>query len=62
MADSNEILKKEEKDRQALYQEIGRSEFNFAKNLARCFSGGQENISLEKEIMEENQQGAGSIS
>ena len=40
MADSNEILKKEEKDRQALYQEIGRSEFNFAKNLARCFSGG----------------------
>ena len=62
MADSNEILKKEEKDSQALYQEIVRSEFDFVKNLARCFSGGKENISLEKEIMEEDHPGAGSIS
>ena len=48
MADSNEILKMEEKDREALYHEIVRSEIDFAKNLARCLSGGKENISLEK--------------
>ena len=53
MADSNEILKKEEKDREALYHEIVWSEFDFAKNFARCLSGGKENVSLEKEIIEE---------
>ena len=48
MADSNEILKMEEKDREALYHEIVRSEIDFAKNLARCLSGGKENIKKKK--------------
>ena len=39
MTDSNEILKTEEKDKEALYQEIIWSKFAFAKNLARCLSG-----------------------
>ena len=38
MTDSNEILKLEEKDREGLLHEIVRSEFDFAKNLARCLS------------------------
>ena len=53
MADSNEILKAEEKNREALYHEIVRSEFDFAKSFGRCPSGGKENVSLEKEIIEE---------
>lgn len=53
MTDSNEILKTEEKDKEALYQEIIWSKFDFAKNLARCLSGRKKNKSLEKEIIEE---------
>ena len=53
MTDSNEILKTEEKDKEALYQETIWSKFDFAKNLARCLSGSQKNKSLEKEIIEE---------
>ena len=43
----------EQKDREALYHEIVRFEFDFAKNLAGYLSGGKENISLEKEIIKE---------
>ena len=53
MTDSNEILKTEEKEKKALYQEIVWSKFDFAKNLPRCLSGQKKNISLEKEIIEE---------
>ena len=44
MADSNEILKMEEKDREVLYHEFVQPEFDFAKNCARCLSGGKESI------------------
>ena len=45
MADSKNL---ENLDRKTLYHEFFRSEIDFAKNLARCLSGGKENISLEK--------------
>lgn len=48
MTDSNEILTMEQRDREAYYHEIFRSEFNLAKYLARYLCGGKENISLEK--------------
>ena len=53
MTHLNEILKMEDKDKKRIFHEIVQNGFAFAKSVARTLSGGKENISLEKEIIEE---------
>lgn len=50
--DSNEILKMKVKDEERFYHEVVQNEFAFAKDLPRALAGGNENIALEKEIIE----------